>query len=271
MTLESWLAKHPYLQPIAEFHVQVAEAANSLTMSSVQIPNWQAYSEEYKDGIPVLSSSQATTDVVEIQRNLLLLLANLASMPASPEMKREVDQLYAQCREEPVALGRAVATLLDHGDCEFSHPGLFRHLGWTVLARYLVPLVAAFETWRDEEGWFHEYCPVCGSGPCMAQLVGTEPGRRRFLVCGGCRTRWPFKRMSCPFCGAADDHRLSTLVVAGEKHLRIDCCDSCSGYLKTYDGQGSESVLLTDWTTFHLDILAKDRGLQRLADSLYEL
>jgi FdhE protein len=30
-------------------------------------------------------------------------------------------------------------------------------------------------------------------------------------------------------------------------------------------------VLLADWTSLHLDVLAKDRGLKRLADSLYDL
>ena len=45
----------------------------------------------------------------------------------------------------------------------------------------------------------------------------------------------------------------------------------CSGYLKTYDGEGSESVLLADWASLHLDVIARDRGLKRLAASLYDL
>jgi hypothetical protein len=57
----------------------------------------------------------------------------------------------------------------------------------------------------------------------------------------------------------------------GEGGLRIDYCDGCHGYLKTYDGEGSESVLLADWTSLHLDLLARDRGLKRMAASLYEV
>jgi hypothetical protein len=41
--------------------------------------------------------------------------------------------------------------------------------------------------------------------------------------------------------------------------------------IKTYEGQGSESVLLADWTSLHLDIMARDRGLMRFAGSLYQL
>ena len=61
------------------------------------------------------------------------------------------------------------------------------------------------------------------------------------------------------------------MAVEGEGGLRIDYCEACGGYLKTYNGEGNESVLLADWTSLHLDILARDRGLKRRAASLYDL
>jgi FdhE protein len=61
------------------------------------------------------------------------------------------------------------------------------------------------------------------------------------------------------------------LSVEGEGGLRIDYCEGCRGYLKTYEGEGSENVLLADWTSIHFDILARDRGLIRSAASLYEV
>jgi FdhE protein len=103
----------------------------------------------------------------------------------------------------------------------------------------------------------------------MAQLVGKDPGRRRLLSCGCCGTRWWYKRTGCPFCNSQNNHQLSVLTIEGEPALRIDHCESCSGYLKTYDGEGQESVLLADWTSIHLDMIAQDRGLKRLATSLY--
>ena len=185
MTLESWLSKHPYLQPVADFHAQIAEKTNRLEMSCAPLPDWQNYSEQYKEGIPFLSSSQATIDTAELERSFVSLLRSLPSMSATDGLKRQIGQLCDQCREEPDALRRAIAGLAGHGDCGLANPGLFRQLGWTVLARYLAPLVEAFEVWRDEECWFREYCPVCGAGPCMAQRVGPEPGRRRHQTgCG---------------------------------------------------------------------------------------
>jgi FdhE protein len=61
------------------------------------------------------------------------------------------------------------------------------------------------------------------------------------------------------------------VAIEGESSLRIDYCEACGGYLKTYNGEGSESVLLADWTSIHLDILARGRGLKRLAASMYAL
>jgi len=106
--------------------------------------------------------------------------------------------------------------------------------------------------------------------PAVAQLAGIE-SRMRHLSCGCCGTRWRFERTACPFCENKNDHRLAVVTIEGEAGLRIDYCQSCSGYLKTYAGTGSESLMLADWSSLHLDIIAGDRGLQRLAASLYAL
>jgi FdhE protein len=149
-------------------------------------------------------------------------------------------------------------------------PDVRRYAGWIVRSAALAPLVEAFAAWRDEDRWLRPYCPTCGSPPAMAQLVGVEPGRQRLLVCGCCGTRWRYSRTGCPFC-ETQSHRLASFGVDGEGGLRIDYCESCRAYLKTYNGQGSEEVLLADWTSLHLDLAARDRGLKRLAASLYEL
>jgi FdhE protein len=139
-----------------------------------------------------------------------------------------------------------------------------------VFSASLLPLVMGFEQWRDDDRWLHAYCPTCGSRPAMAQLAGTDPGRRRYLFCGQCASRWRFGRTICPFC-EHEGQRLASLAIEGESGLRLDHCEVCRAYLKTYDGQGQEAVLLADWTSLHLDVLARERGLVRAAASLYDL
>jgi FdhE protein len=178
--------------------------------------------------------------------------------------------LQAELEREIRAPRRLADWLLGDDGFAPTSPGLLRYLGWKAAARALRPLVGAFGGWREEERWMRNYCPTCGSKPAMAQLLGTDPGRKRFLSCGCCRTRWQYGRTRCPFC-EQDSHRLGVVAVAKEGGLRIDYCESCRGYLKTLEGQADEELLLSDWSSLHLDLVAHDRGLKRLAVSLYDL
>jgi len=115
------------------------------------------------------------------------------------------------------------------------------------------------------------YCPTLrshsrhGSAGCQGSWTPSIP----FL--GLLRNaRWGYRRAWCPFCEIEDNHRLAVLVVDGEDALRIEYC-RCGGYLKTYNGEGSEDLLLADRTPLHLDALARDHGLKSYAGSLYRL
>ncbi len=271
MMQDVWLTTHPYLSSVADFDAQVAMAAASFPTGTVKIPNWGDCVGDYRAGIPLLRSSRVAIDCERAGAILALLVENLATKPMPATLADQCRVLLAQLRGDTNSPRQAVGWLLESEDFEPAHPGLLRYAGWTALARHLRPLVDAFDSWRDEEHWLRGYCPTCGSRPAMAQLVGVDPGRLRLLSCGCCGTRWRYRRIGCPFCKAADDHRLSALAIEGEKHLRIDYCQSCRAYLKTYDGEGSEPLFLADWTSLHLDVIARDRGLKRLADSLYEL
>lgn len=132
-----------------------------------------------------------------------------------------------------------------------------------------IPLKAALSTYaatlppETVEGWHEAYCPVCGSRPGMAELAGEEG--RRFLCCSCCAFRWPFHRLTCPYCGCADPEQLSYFTV-GDGPVRVDTCRKCSRYLKTRDSRlGAADVPLeaVDLTTIHLDLLASREGFER--------
>jgi FdhE protein len=200
----------------------------------------------------------------------LRVVEAVASDSAAGPLASEASALAADLRARPDAARLVGEWLLGGEGFDSSSPGLLRYLAWTAASRYLAPVVGAFARWRDEDLWQRRYCPTCGSAPAMGQLVGVDPGRQRFLVCGGCGDRWRYRRTQCPFC-ENDSQRLTVLAVEGEAGLRLDSCDACRGYLKTYDGPGDAALLLADWTSLHLDVLATDRGLQRRAASLYDL
>jgi FdhE protein len=270
MTPESWLEAHAYLRPVAEFSTEVNRVADAIAMLEAPIPAWDDYGADFLAGVPLLQSGDAAVDLESGGRMAATLIERLAVARLSGWLALETHTLHAELQGEPPAARRIVECLLGDESAAQPFPGLVRYLGWTAMRRFITPVVLAFNNWRHEEKWQRRYCPTCGSLPAMAQLVGEESGRRRLLWCACCGTCWRFGRTRCPFC-EADSHRLSVMGVEGEGGLRIDYCESCHGYLKTYAGEGDEHVLLADWTSLHLDLLALDRGLTRRAVSLYEL
>jgi len=271
MTQDVWLVKHPYLQSVANLQALIDAAIAGIPIPGACVPSWDDYISDFHAGVPLLQSPRVAIDFRDAERILTSLVDALASKPLPGKLKQDCRTLETQLNSDHDSPRRAVAWLLDNDSFTPTSPGLLRYVGWTVLAHYLSPVVDAFSGWRDEERWLRSYCPTCGALAAMAQLVGTDPGRLRFLSCGCCRTRWRYRRTGCPFCQREDDHRLAVVAVEGEAGLRIDYCEVCKGYVKTYEGQGSESVLLADWTSLHLDIIARDRGLNRCAGSLYQL
>lgn len=271
MTRDVWLAKHPYLQQVADVQALIDAAVMEIPMPAACVPSWDDYTSDFHAGIPLLRSPRVAIDFRDLERALTSLVQALALKPLPERLAQDSRTLEAQLSGDLDSPRRALEWLLDRNPFISPSPGLLRYLGWTALARFLHPVVEAFGGWRDEERWLRPYCPTCGAFAAMAQLVGIDPGRIRFLSCGSCRSRWRYRRTGCPFCKSEDDHRLAVLAVEGEGGLRIDYCEDCRGYLKTYNGQGSESVLLADWTSLHFDVIAADRGLKRLAWSLYTL
>ncbi len=270
LTPDGWLEAHRYLRPISEFSARVERATSELVPQNASIPNWDDYRDEYLAGIPLLQSADAPIDLEPVGSSVESLVQWMASDAAAGKRAEEAAALDTELRRLTDSPRRIIAWLL--GDDAWVPPssGLLRYLGWTALSRFLHPVVDAFCRWRDDERWLRKYCPTCGSGPAMAQMIGKDAARRRMLVCGCCTTSWAYKRTQCPFC-ENDSDRVAIVAIEGEAGLRIDHCVSCRGYLKTYDGQGDQDLLLSDWSSLHLDLIARDRGLLRLAVSLYAL
>ncbi len=267
---QGWLEDHPYLQPIAGLCARVDHAVAESALPEVAPPALEGYREDLDAGIPLLSSPNARVDLEPAAAALERVLRTLQRGPLPEPIAGEVSALAAELARNPEPSRQVVPFLLGDDSFEPPSPGLLRFLGWTALAWALRPVVDAFAGWRDDERWQRRYCPTCGAGPAMGQIAGTDPARHRLLCCGRCRTRWRWRRTQCPFC-ENDSHRLAGIKVEGEPDLRIDHCTECRGYLKTYVGQGKESLLLADWTSLHLDLLAHERGLERKATSLYDL
>ena|SRR5215471_12271642 len=267
MNQNQWLATHPYLRPVAELHAALEAAASEISIPAISTPNFEDYARDYRAGIPLLESDAVELHLECAENLVIALTTRLASDPLPGNLGDECRRLAANFeREDSFVPARVPAESFVSSRSQ----GLLRFFTWTMVEMYLRPALRAFENWRDHDLWVRAYCPTCGSSPVIAQLVTVDEARARYLRCGCCRTRWLYRRRGCPFCGQEDERRLLSLWLEQESGLRIDCCQDCDGYIKTYSGSAPE-VFLSDWTSVHLDVLAADRGLKRWAPSLYEI
>jgi FdhE protein len=270
VTLDEWIRAHPYLRGIADLHLRLNAAAAGWPQAAAHA-RWNEYAPQFAMGVPLLQSPQSGVDLSATSDAIERVIDALAGDAVDDEPGAAAHRLAIELRQGIEHGRRPMDWLLgDDGTWAPSQPGLLRCVGWITAEPVLRPLLMAFDRWRDDDRWLRRYCPGCGSLPAMAQFTGKDPGRRRLMSCGCCRTRWRFARTGCPFC-ETESHRLAAVGVEGGHGLRIDYCESCRGYLKTYDGEGDETLLLADWTSLHLDVLAIDRGLKRFAPSLYDL
>jgi FdhE protein len=115
------------------------------------------------------------------------------------------------------------------------------------------------------ESWMRGYCPICGAWPALAELRGLERSRR--LRCGRCASDWPIPVLRCPFCDELRHDRLRSLLPEGDEQTRrVDTCDTCKGYVKSFStlqAMPPRTLATMDLATVALDMVAVDRGYAR--------
>ncbi len=118
-------------------------------------------------------------------------------------------------------------------------------------------------------------CPVCRGLPQVSAIVEESgefmQGSPRYLICSRCAYWWRFARATCPTCGEHDPKQLGSFRADAWPWARIDSCQTCSSYVKTFDlrEQGARAVvpLIDDLATVALDLWARERDLRRRAPS----
>lgn len=272
-TQQAWLEAHPYLDAIARLQRIIEEAGARGDGPGVAEPKWDRYAADFARGVPLLRSDAAGFDpapaAAEVLRRIVDRLAEAELPDTLAAEVRALRDGFSAAPEAPLETVRALVAAKP--DDEAPTSGVLAYLGWAALAHALAPILPSYAAWRADDQWGRPTCPTCGAAPVLGQLVEEEAGRRRLLACGRCHTRWPWKRLACPFCTTELPEKLAILEIEGEGGFRIDVCDNCKGYVKTYAAEGNESFLLADWTTLHLDVLARDRGYERKGASLYEI
>jgi FdhE protein len=178
--------------------------------------------------------------------------------------------LHSDACPELDGVDDAVSAIREKLDDATPDDAVSRVILWHVLRHVLAKSIGDV---RDDvaEVWKRGVCPTCGTDASLAILVEAEAGRERMLACACCQTLWKFKRVGCPYCGNDSQETLTSIEVEGENDVRLDLCEACHAYTKTWVGPTERATLfLHDWPTLHLDVIARERGYTR-GPGLYEI
>jgi FdhE protein len=107
--------------------------------------------------------------------------------------------------------------------------------------------------------WHHGHCPVCGWEPDFAVITPTADRR---LFCGRCVAQWSFASLTCPYC-MNEDRALITSFATRDGRYRVNGCDVCRRYIKSYDARKAQRpvmVAVDTIATLPLDAAAIQRG-----------
>lgn len=261
-------AAEPLAVLVAIIDHQRARAATPSVQSAVTAVAAEALPNRLLDRFPLLDLTCAVEPIVdEIAPAVAGLTASVSPMP--PPLVEAGTGLAQTDRSEQADL---VATWLD--DPSLLDPRLA--LWIAVAAAPILELAAAKVEPPSKDDWMGRACPMCGDVPQCSAIVeesgGFMQGAPRYLVCGRCASWWTFARAVCPACGEDDSRRISSYVADEWGWARIDACDTCRSYIKTFDlrEKGSRDVipLVDDVATLALDLWAHESGLERLRLSL---
>lgn len=220
-------------------------------------------------GEPMLGRDQFVVDLEATERLFDGLSALLAERGPGPA--RAVEEIRAARRAGRLLVEelarRAVAS--PGGAEALARESSLEPEVLTFLARWslwpsLEACAAGLETWASAIGWDGNLCSLCGSGAGLAELRGDEGVR--FLHCSFCGWEWGFQRTSCPYCGNADHKTIEMLYVEEDRRAHLSVCHACNAYVKTIDNKEFRGLIpvVEDLASPHLDLLASERGYQRV-------
>ena len=282
--MKSFLKKYPFLAEAERIYRLVDEAVG--TPEPIQLPE-RAVTKTLTEKLPILQQETYKSRMVRavslMQEDVFTRIAEAEVPPLMQESAREylavLKKLRKAAKEEFI-----IAVLTQDKEafaalCEQHalNEGFIRSTIWRMVAALVPAELKEPDGWnpdRDRPRFRENYCPVCGRRPVIADLRKYREGRTRDLICGGCGTRWLYARVGCVYCGNTNLEKMHTLEPTDSDLMRLDICDVCDSYIKTYrgpaNGSDADAIYRQDWASVHLDLLAEEKGLHKKGNPILE-
>jgi FdhE protein len=188
-----------------------------------------------------------------------VVLAEMRAVPLPDPARAAIARLE---RAAPGELDSFAAAVLRGGPVDLAAaPFVAAALQATFTA--LASRLSADAVERSERG-----CPVCGSPPVAAVVLGDD--KVRYAACSLCASRWHLVRVKCATCQATGG--LSYLAIdGGPGGVKAEACSSCRTYLKVFylEARPGAEPLADDAATLALDLLVAEEGFARGGVNLF--
>ena len=282
--MKRFLKQHPFLAETERIHRLVDEAVG--TPEPIQLPE-RAVTKTLTEKLPILQQETYRRRMVRavylMQEEVFARIVEADVPSLMQESAREylavLKKLRKAAKEEFI-----IAVLTQDKEafaalCEQHalNEGFLRSTIWRMIAALVPAELKEPDGWnpdRDRPRFRENYCPVCGRRPVLAELRKYREGRTRDLICGGCGTRWLYARVGCVYCGNTNLEKMHTLEPTDSDLMRLDICDVCDSYIKTYrgpaNGSDADAIYRQDWASVHLDLLAEEKGLHKKGNPILE-
>ena len=282
--MKRFLKKYPFLKESERIYHFIDEAIG--TPETIQLPE-RAVHKTMTEKLPILQQETYHRRMVRavylMQEEVFARIVEADVPSLMQESAREylavLKKLRKAAKEEFI-----IAVLTQDKEafaalCEQHalNEGFIRSTIWRMIAALVPAELKEPDGWnpdRDRPRFRENYCPVCGRRPVLAELRKYREGRTRDLICGGCGTRWLYARVGCVYCGNTNLEKMHTLEPTDSDLMRLDICDVCDSYIKTYrgpaNGSDADAIYRQDWASVHLDLLAEEKGLHKKGNPILE-
>ncbi len=222
-----------------------------------------------KEKFPLISLSEFSIDV-NSSRKLFKKICKIINKSGN-HMSAAAEIIFNANESKKIDFNELYAALLNDDDASFGNIALKLNTDREALAfisyNSIKPSLSLFadsvsKHINNDNPWEKGYCPVCGNTPVISSF---ESDGKRFLTCSFCWHKWTSPRLFCPFCENREAGTLHSLFSEDEQEYRIDVCDKCKRYIKNVDTRILSRFVylpLEQVATFHLDIMAREKGFE---------
>ncbi|MCG8549254.1 MAG: formate dehydrogenase accessory protein FdhE [Desulfobacterales bacterium] len=279
------LAMHkPELSPLVSSFgpvlVAKAEMASHLTENQVNEPDltesdWARFSR----GVHLFAITGLMDFQQAFKQAARMILPSMAE--AFPDIRLEIEAIERNIADDSLDAADCVLAFMKNDTRNINTfaalsgttPDIFRFAQAQVAEPFKEIQARAFAPLIEAHQWPHGHCPMCGSLPSVAGIIGE--GEQCWLQCAVCAHEWRFRSRTCPRC-ENNNQNLFEFVFDQESPAkdaeRVTICKLCNTYLLTIDLSGHSDPVNMDVAAMGmtgLDIQAREKGYSPQTEMLW--